>query len=133
MPQKSAENRKNALKRYQYYYHLPQRMMLEERFNALLESGLPPDMKELAAFQKRMLKYRHYLFTFLYDPNVPSDNNGSERAIRNIKVKQKISGQFKSLRGAECFAIIRSITDTCIKNSQSVLSALYLIAKLHPE
>ena len=94
---------------------------------------LPPEMKEIVAFQRRMLRYRHYVFTFLYDPNVPSDNNGSERAIRNIKVKQKISGQFKSLRGAECFAIIRSITDTCIKNGQSVLSALCLIAKLQPE
>lgn len=124
---------KNALKRYQYYYHIPERTKLEERFNTLLKTVLPPDMKELITFQKRMLRYRDYVFTFLYDPNVPSDNNGSERAIRNIKVKQKISGQFKSIRGAECFAIIRSITDTCIKNGQSVLYALSLIAKLQPE
>lgn len=33
---------------------------------------------------------------FLKYPDVPPDNNGSERAIRNIKVQQKISGQFKS-------------------------------------
>lgn len=124
---------KNALKRYQYYYHLPERARLEIRFCDLLETVLPSDMKELIAFQKRMLRYRDHVFTFLYDPDVPPDNNGSERAIRNIKVKQKISGQFKSIKGAECFAIIRSITDTCIKNGQSVLYAFSLIAKLQPE
>jgi transposase len=61
---------------------------------------------------------------------VPPDNNGSERAIRNVKVKQKISGQFKSMQGAINFAKLRSITDTAIKNGQSVLAALFVIAEL---
>ncbi|MFM6254983.1 MAG: transposase, partial [Dolichospermum sp.] len=64
-------------------------------------------------------------------PNVPPDNNGSERAIRNIKVKQKISGQFKSFEGAMNFAILRSITDTAIKNRQCVMKALFVIAKCY--
>jgi hypothetical protein len=55
---------------------------------------------------------------------VPPDNNGSERAIRNVKVKQKISGQFKSLSGAETFAILRSVIDTAIKNKLNPLNAL---------
>lgn len=41
------------------------------------------------------------VFTFLYFPDVPPDNNASERAIRNIKVKQKCQGRlklFKELR-----------------------------------
>ena len=63
--------------------------------------------------------------------NVPPDNNGSQRAIRNIKVKQKISGQFKSMTGAMNFAILRSITDTAIKNIQNVLKALSTIATLN--
>ena len=42
-----------------------------------------------------MCRERQNLFTFLFLPEVPPDNNGSERAIRNVKVKQKISGQFK--------------------------------------
>ena len=63
-------------------------------------------MKEVVTFQKRMNKYKDYLFTFLYYPEVPPDNNASERAIRNIKVKQKVSGQFKSQRGAEIYAMI---------------------------
>ncbi len=45
---------------------------------------------------------------FLLQPNLSPDNNGSERSFRNIKVKQKISGQFKSLETANLFAILSS-------------------------
>ena len=62
-----------------------------------------------------MGRERQNLFTFLYIENVPPDNNGSERAVRNIKVKQKISGQFKIDKTAQNFAQIRSVIDTTIK------------------
>jgi len=62
--------------------------------------------------------------------HVQADNNGSDRAIRNVKVKQKVSGQFKSFGGAMNFAVLRSITDTAIKNGQNVLNALLVIAEL---
>lgn len=87
--------------------------------------------KKLITFYKRMQKYKDYLFVFLYHQQVPPDNNASERAIRNIKVKQKISGQFKSKNGAKRFAIIRSVTDTVIKNGRNILDALNLIAKFN--
>ncbi|MCF6307029.1 MAG: transposase, partial [Flavobacteriaceae bacterium] len=61
--------------------------------------------------------------------NVPPDNNASERAIRNVKVKQKISGQFKIQKSAQNFAKIRSVIDTTIKNGMNVLESLSLIAK----
>lgn len=64
---------------------------------------------------------------------MPPDNNASERAIRNIKVKQKVSGQFKSPNGAFAFAVLRSITDTSIKNGQGVVSALKIIANLQTD
>ena len=54
-----------------------------------------------------MIKGRNHLFTFLYDLEVPPDNNATERAVRNVKVKQKISGQFKS--GQNTFCVLRSI------------------------
>ena len=95
-----------------------------------MASRLDENHKELVSFQKRMLKYKEYILTFLYHPKVPPDNNGSERAIRNVKVKQKISGQFKSWKGVENFMILRNITDTTLKNDQNVLKALNLIAKL---
>jgi transposase len=61
---------------------------------------------------------------------VPPDNNGSERAVRNVKVKQKISGQFKLGKTAQNFAQIRSVIDTTIKNGLNVLDTMSLIAKL---
>ena len=111
-----------------YYYPNHHRSLLEKELDNLLSENLDPKHKELIAFQKRITKYRDYVFTFLYHPNVPSDNNGSERAIRNVKVKQKISGQFKIFSAAENFAILRSIIDTAIKNNQNVLQALNVIA-----
>ena len=93
---------------------------IDDRFSA--------PVKKMVSFQKRITKYKDHIFTFLYHPNVPPDNNGSERAIRNVKVKQKISGQFKILNAAENFAILRSIIDTAIKNNQNVVRALSVIA-----
>ena len=111
-----------------YYYPNPLRSLLEKELDNLLSESLDPKHKEMVTFQKRITKYRDHVFTFLYHPTVPPDNNGSERAIRNVKVKQKISGQFKILSAAENFAILRSIIDTAIKNNQNVLQALNVIA-----
>jgi transposase len=106
-----------------YLAPMPERTELIQRLLELIETPITPDSKELASFHRRMIKYQKFLFTFLFYPEVPPDNNGSERAIRNIKVKHKISGYFKSLKGATQFAILRSVIDTTIKNGQNVLSA----------
>jgi len=124
---------KKKLTRVEYFYPQKERNGIEKRLDLLLKKELPPGMKDVQTFQNRMYRYKGYLFTFLYHPDVPPDNNASERAIRNIKVKQKISGQFKSTFGANCFAMIRSITDTCLKNNQNILNALKLIAQSKPE
>ena len=85
------------------------------------------------SIQKRLKKHRDYIFTFLYRPEVPPDNNASERAIRNIKVKQKVSGLFRSTNGAFRFAVLRSITDTVLKNDLNVLNSLKIIATLETD
>jgi transposase len=129
----SALELKNDLSPPDYIHEMPKRNEIEERLLVLLQSKIPSDMTEVCVFQNRMIKYRDYIFTFLYYPDVPPDNNGSERAIRNVKVKQKVSGQFKTQKGAEIYAIIRSVTDTCIKNGQNILAAFKTIATLQPE
>jgi len=111
-----------------YYYPNQLLSHLEKELDELLSEPLDPKHKEMIAFQKRITKYRDHVFIFLYHPDVPPDNNGSERAIRNVKVKQKISGQFKILSAAENFAILRSIIDTAIKNNRNVVEALNVIA-----
>ena len=111
-----------------YYRPVRERTDLENKLKKLLTCRFDVKLKELVSFQKRMLKYKDYILTFLYHPKVPPDNNGSERAIRNVKVKLKVSGQFKSWKGVENFLILRSITDTVLKNKMHVLNALNLIA-----
>jgi transposase len=130
---KQALNLKNKMREADYYIHNPARTTLENRLDFLINYKLDKSHKELITFQKRLIKYKNYLFTFLYHLKVPPDNNASERAIRNIKVKQKISGQFKSTKGAFNFAVLRSITDTAIKNNQNVLNSLNIIAKLQTD
>jgi hypothetical protein len=116
-----------------YGVTLPERNGIEEKMSALLDRPLPEKHKDLRAFHKGMIKYRDFILTFLYHHEVPPDNNASERAIRNVKVKQKVSGQFKTPEGAQAYAVIRSVTDTCVKNGQSVLGAFKTIATLLPE
>jgi transposase len=106
---------------------------IESEFDELLNIDLDSLHKKQKAFVKRLLKNRDSVFVFLYHEHVPFDNNGSERAIRNVKVKNKISGSFRSQQGAYNFSVLRSVIDTTIKNSRDVFSAINLVAKFRPE
>ncbi len=70
-----------------------------------------------------MLKRKNYIFNFLENPAIPSNNNDSERGIRKLKIKQKISGTFRSDNGVDAF-MLHSITDTACKNNQSPFDAI---------
>jgi len=53
--------------------------------DALVENPLPENQKKLRAISKRMIKHKEYILTFLHHFHIPSDNNASERAIKNVK------------------------------------------------
>jgi hypothetical protein len=84
------------------------------------------------AFINRLKKHRQSIFPFLLYPGVPPDNNASERAIRNVKVKTKVSSQFRNRegKGAERFAKVRSVIDTTLKNGSDVFFALKCLANI---
>ena len=61
---------------------------------------------------------------FLSDPMVPFTDNLAERDGRMMKLRQKISGGFRSVDGAEDFAVIRSLLATARKQGWDLLQAL---------
>ena len=116
------------------YLHPPNSIKeLEQTFEKLLEVDATHFHTKTQAFVKRLIKNKNSVFTFLKYQQVPYDNNGSERAIRNVKVKNKVSGCFRTQAGANRFAIIRSVIDTTIKNTQNVFNAINLVANSIPE
>jgi len=121
---------KYRLSKTEYGLHKNKAIYFRTKLDKLLDDDHEDKHKKVLAFIKRLRKHRDFVFTFLQYPEVPPDNNGSERAIRNAKVKMKVSGQFRSLAGAESFAILRSIIDTAMKNSQNVLNVLSLVPKV---
>lgn len=73
---------------------------------------------------KRFKNHREDIIRFIRDFSIPFGNNVAEQAVRMMKVKQKISGCFRSKEGATSFATIRSYIDTMCKNGFSIMDAI---------
>ena len=123
--------KENKELRKNYTIALIQRAELDERLEGLLQEPIVKKHTTAISLQNRLVKFRQHIFTFLYYHQIPPDNNGSEGAICNVKVKQKISGQFKSLAGTESIVLLRSLIDTAIKNNLNPLHSLSEINALH--
>ena len=94
------------------------------RLDGLLTENLEHMAEQFGQFKKGLIKCRDYIFNFLENPAIPSDNNASERGIRKVKIKMKNSGTFRSDKGADAFLDLLSIVETTKKHNNSPYAAI---------
>ena len=89
-------------------------------------------MRKHHALARRLLDRQDDYLRFTHDWRVPADNNGSERDIRMIKLRQKVSGCLRTLTGARQFCAIRSYLSTAAKHDLSFFNVLIMLTEGRP-
>lgn len=75
----------------------------------------------------RIITYEEAVLRFMYDLRVPFTNNQAERDLRMAKVRQKVSGCFRSIEGAKIYARMRSYLSTVKKQGRNLWKSLKVL------
>lgn len=104
-----------------------ERSKLRRRFQEQILELAKPYLGVKSAPQRvlaeRIERFASELFVFVQHPEVPSENNAAERAIRPAVVARKISGGTRSARGSKTASILRSLFETWALNGSNALDA----------
>ena len=100
---------------------------LDREMTAIM--GLAPTNRHGKRLRKRYGKVRNELFTFLEHPDVPPDNNGSERELRPTATYRKVTGGFRSKWGADLFADVRSVIGTAQRRGIDAYQAILAVLR----
>ena len=101
-----------------------------DKLDSLLKLNVSKLGKKFEIFKNGLIKCRDYIFNFLEDPVIPSDNNASERGIRKLKIKLKNSCTFRSDFGADAFLELHSVVETAKKHNQTPFNAIQALFKV---
>ena len=95
-----------------------------DKLDSLLKLNVSKLGEKFETLKNGLIKCGDYIFNFLEDPMVPSDNNASERGIRKLKIKLKNSCTFRSDFGADAFLELHSVVETAKKHNQIPFNAI---------
>jgi transposase len=98
------------------------RRRLDRDLDAIM--ALVPENRHGKRLRRRYAKVRDHLFTFLDHPEVPPDNNGSERELRPTATYRKVTGGFRSGWGADLFAGVKSVLGTAARHGLDAYQAI---------
>lgn len=93
----------------------------------LIERKIPEDQEEALKIQKRLRRHQNEILLFLENPAVPFTNNATERAIRHVVVHRKVIQCFRTIHGAQAYAMWHSLVDTFRKQNINVYEAIIAI------
>ena len=89
-------------------------------------------MRKHNALACRLLDRQDDYLRFTRDWRIPPGNNGSERDIRMIKLRQKISGCLRTLTAATQFCAIHNYLSTAAKHGKHFFEVLITLAEGRP-